>query len=93
MTNTNQYVGRFAPSPTGLLHFRSLIAALGSYLQAKSQQGKWIVRIEDLDPPREMLGAADDILRTLEAFGFMWDGDIIYRACAITSIKLKSKLG
>jgi glutamyl-Q tRNA(Asp) synthetase len=62
------------------LHFGSLAAAVGSYLQARSQGGEWLVRIEDLDPPREQRGAADDILRTLEVFGFEWDGEIMYQS-------------
>ncbi|MDH4134221.1 MAG: glutamate--tRNA ligase family protein, partial [Gammaproteobacteria bacterium] len=69
--------GRLAPSPTGPLHFGSLIAAVGSYLSARSQGGQWLVRMEDLDPPREMKGAASDILRTLETYGFEWDGEVM----------------
>lgn len=74
------YVGRFAPSPSGSLHFGSLIAAVGSYLRARAQQGKWLLRIEDIDPPREVDGAADDIRRTLELFGFEWDDKIVYQS-------------
>ena len=71
------YRGRFAPSPTGPLHFGSLVAALGSYLDARANHGEWLVRMEDLDQTREIKGSADEILRTLDRFGFEWEGEVI----------------
>lgn len=74
------YVGRFAPSPTGRLHMGSLLAAVASWCDARHAEGVWRVRMEDLDPPREIPGAADDILRTLEGFGLHWDGPVVYQS-------------
>jgi glutamyl-Q tRNA(Asp) synthetase len=74
------YHGRFAPTPSGALHFGSLIAALGSCLDARAHAGEWHLRIEDVDPPRVVPGSADSILRTLEAFGFEWDGPVVYQS-------------
>jgi glutamyl-Q tRNA(Asp) synthetase len=75
-----KYRGRFAPSPTGPLHFGSLVTAVGSYLCARRAGGEWLLRIEDLDTPRVVPGAADEIIRTLDAFGFEWTGSILHQS-------------
>jgi glutamyl-Q tRNA(Asp) synthetase len=74
------YVGRFAPSPTGPLHLGSLVAALGSFLDARQQGGRWLLRIEDLDSARVRAGCADEILRTLESLGLAWDGPVEFQS-------------
>jgi len=81
MTATRRaYIGRFAPSPTGPLHFGSLLAAMASYLEARCRHGRWLLRIEDIDPPREEPGAYSAIVRALEAYGFEWDGPVAYQS-------------
>ncbi len=80
MISAAPYRGRFAPSPTGPLHFGSIIAALGSFLEARSRNGEWLLRIEDVDAPRCKPAASREIITTLEAFGFVWDGDIMYQS-------------
>ena len=73
-------IGRFAPSPTGALHLGSLVAAVGSWLLARRGGGQWLVRMDDLDTPRQVAGMADDILATLEEFGLLWDGEITWQS-------------
>ncbi len=77
---TENHVGRFAPSPTGPLHFGSIVAAAASYLFAKSQDGKWLLRIEDVDEGRTESGAISSIIETIAALGMEWDGEIVFQS-------------
>lgn len=80
ITSSTRYIGRFAPSPTGPLHFGSLLGALASFLDARAHQGTWRVRVEDIDPPREVAGATPAILDCLLAHGLRWDGEVCYQS-------------
>lgn len=77
---TPPYIGRFAPTPSGYLHFGSLVSALASWLDARAAGGRWLVRMEDLDPPREVAGAQAAILQTLDSYGLHWDGEVVYQS-------------
>lgn len=77
---TRPYTGRFAPSPTGPLHMGSLVAAMASYLDARAQHGRWLVRIEDVDEARSMPGADEDILKCLHTFGMEWDAEVVWQS-------------
>ena len=81
------YVGRFAPSPTGPLHFGSLTSALASFIHARHHKGKWLVRMEDIDPPREVAGASAQILQQLDDHGLHWDGAVLYQSSRLDSYK------
>lgn len=80
MHEITDYIGRFAPSPTGQLHFGSLVTALGSFLQARAHHGRWLLRIDDIDPLREPPNIVPQIIHTLEHYGLFWDGEILYQS-------------
>jgi len=85
MIATSNYIGRYAPSPTGPLHFGSLVAALASFLDARKNHGAWLLRIEDLDPPRESASAPANIIKQLGAHGLHWDGNILYQSTRLSA--------
>lgn len=87
MPSEATYIGRFAPSPSGPLHFGSLVAALASFLDARAHGGLWLLRMEDLDPAREPPEAATSILRSLEAFGLHWDSDVLYQSTRLDTYR------
>jgi glutamyl-Q tRNA(Asp) synthetase len=82
---TSGYTGRFAPSPTGPLHAGSLLTAVASFLDARAHDGRWLLRIEDIDPPREMPGASDRILAALTRHGLHWDGEVVWQSRRIAA--------